>query len=198
MLRTSNFSSWRFSLVWVIVQGLALLCQMRTTSNNMCHFVMCWNTLHLLLSLRIMTLTCACLHHLLLWMDVLIILNHLNMPVHSYTHHQGDVLSPYWALKHLWISTLAIPAQHKGQCCEGQGKDMALQRTQRGHTFGKRRQVQPECNNGIRDRGAVWQLHFSKNTATGNGIRGRSRKWATSGKKEGIIWDPWMNEWMTV
>jgi hypothetical protein len=46
----------------------------------------------------------------------------------------------------------------------------------RGLMFGKERQVQLECNNGIRDRGAVWQLRLRKDTTTGNGIRGQSRR----------------------
>jgi hypothetical protein len=41
----------------------------------------------------------------------------------------------------------------KGRGRQGQGKDSVVQGTWKGQTFGRRRQAQLECNNGIRDRG---------------------------------------------
>jgi hypothetical protein len=57
---------------------------------------------------------------------------------------------------------------------KGHGQDNVVEGTQKGRTFGRRHRVQPECNNGIRDQGAIRQLHLRKGTTTGNGIRGRS------------------------
>jgi hypothetical protein len=45
----------------------------------------------------------------------------------------------------------AIPAQHKGHCHQGHGRDNAVPRTQEGWTFRKRHWVKPEGSNGIRD-----------------------------------------------
>jgi hypothetical protein len=45
----------------------------------------------------------------------------------------------------------AISAWHKEHCCQGQGKDKAVPRTQKGQTFRKRRRAKPEGINGIRD-----------------------------------------------
>jgi hypothetical protein len=46
-----------------------------------------------------------------------------------------------------------IPTRRKGHCFQGQGKDKALRRTQKGHTFGKRSRAKPEGINGIRIKG---------------------------------------------
>jgi hypothetical protein len=43
-------------------------------------------------------------------------------------------------------------AQCKGHGCQGKGKDSVVQGTRKGWTFGKKHWVQPECNNGIRNR----------------------------------------------
>jgi hypothetical protein len=68
-------------------------------------------------------------------------------------------------------------AQHKGHGCQGQRKGKkTVPRTQKGWTFRKRHWAQPEFNNGIRDRGAIRQLHLRKEMTTSNGIRGWSRR----------------------
>jgi hypothetical protein len=48
--------------------------------------------------------------------------------------------------------------------------------TPKARTFGKKRRVPPECNNDIRDRGTIRQLHLRLETTTGNSIRGRSTR----------------------
>jgi hypothetical protein len=45
-----------------------------------------------------------------------------------------------------------------------------------GQKFERKRRKDPECNNGIKDRGARRQLHLRKKRTTSNGIRGRSRR----------------------
>jgi hypothetical protein len=45
-----------------------------------------------------------------------------------------------------------ISARRKGHCFQGQGKDKAVPRTQKGRTFGKRRREKPEGTNRTRDR----------------------------------------------
>jgi hypothetical protein len=65
----------------------------------------------------------------------------------------------------------AIPAWRQGP-----GRDSVAKVTSKGRLFGKRGQAQPECNNGIRDRGAIWQLHLRKERTTGNGIREQSSR----------------------
>jgi hypothetical protein len=51
------------------------------------------------------------------------------------------------------LTCCVVPARHKGQGRQGAGKDHIVQDTQKGRTFGKRRQEKPKCNNGIRIRG---------------------------------------------
>jgi hypothetical protein len=60
----------------------------------------------------------------------------------------------------------AIPAQCKGHCCQGQGKDKVVPRTQKGQTFGKSRRAKLEGINGIRDRDLKKQLHLRKERAS--------------------------------
>jgi hypothetical protein len=84
-----------------------------------------------------------------------------------------------------------IPAPRKEYGHEGHGykgpmverrrrkrrtRGIVVQGTRKGPTFGRRRRAQPECSNGIRDRGARQRLRPRKETTTGNGIRRRSRK----------------------
>jgi hypothetical protein len=54
-------------------------------------------------------------------------------------------------------------------------RENIVQGIRKGRTFGRRRRVQPECNNGIRDRDVKEQLRLRKKR-TDNGIRGRNRK----------------------
>jgi hypothetical protein len=58
----------------------------------------------------------------------------------------------------------------------GQGTILYEYGTRKGRTFGWRRRAQPECNNDIRDQGAIRQLRLRNGTITGNGIRGQSRR----------------------
>jgi hypothetical protein len=50
-------------------------------------------------------------------------------------------------------------------------KDDGVCGTPKGQTFEKRCQVQPECNNGIRDRGLKEQLHLGSKRAFNKTIR---------------------------
>jgi hypothetical protein len=57
------------------------------------------------------------------------------------------------------ITYCASPAWHKGHCCQGQGKDKAVQ-TQKGWMLGKRCQMKLRDIIGIRDRDKasyVWE-----------------------------------------
>jgi hypothetical protein len=49
------------------------------------------------------------------------------------------------------ITHRAIPAWRKRHCCQRQGKDKSVPRTQKGHMFGKRCRAKPEGISGIRD-----------------------------------------------
>jgi hypothetical protein len=55
-----------------------------------------------------------------------------------------------------------IPAQHKGHCYQGQGKEKAVPRTQKRLLFRKRRWAKPEGISGIRDRDLKKELHLRK------------------------------------
>jgi hypothetical protein len=61
----------------------------------------------------------------------------------------------------------AITARRKGHCCQGQGKDKAVPRTQKGRKFGTRRRAKLEGISGIRNQGFEEQLCLRKETAPG-------------------------------
>jgi hypothetical protein len=70
---------------------------------------------------------------------------------------------------------------HKGPTVEQRRRkkrtrDNVASGTSKGRTFGKKRRAQSESSNGIQDRGSRRQLCLRKDRATGNGIRGRSRR----------------------
>jgi hypothetical protein len=56
------------------------------------------------------------------------------------------------------MTRCAFPAQHKGHCCQGRGKDKAVPRTQKGWTFRKRHWTKLE---GI-NKDLKKQLHVRK------------------------------------
>jgi hypothetical protein len=54
-------------------------------------------------------------------------------------------------------------------------KANVVQEIQRGRTFGRRRQQEPECSNGIRSRGTEEQVHLRNGKKTTKSIGGRRR-----------------------
>jgi hypothetical protein len=77
---------------------------------------------------------------------------------------------------HKRMTYCTIPAQHKGHCHQGQGKNKAVPRTQKKWTFGTRRWAKPEGIDGIKNQGLRQQLHLRKERTTSSSIRGRSRR----------------------
>jgi hypothetical protein len=69
----------------------------------------------------------------------------------------------------------ANPTWRKGHCHQGQGKDKAVPRTQKGQTFRKRHRVKQEGINGIRNQGLKEQLHLRKKR-TPNRIFGKTKE----------------------
>jgi hypothetical protein len=61
----------------------------------------------------------------------------------------------------------AICAWHKGHCCQGQGKDKAVSRTQKGWTFKKRHQAKLEGINGTQVQDLKKQLRLRKERTSG-------------------------------
>jgi hypothetical protein len=61
----------------------------------------------------------------------------------------------------------AIPSQRKEHCCQQQGKDKAVPRTQKGWSFRKRRWVELKGINGIRDQHLKKQLCLRKERTSG-------------------------------
>jgi hypothetical protein len=53
---------------------------------------------------------------------------------------------------------------------------IVIHEIQRGRTFGRRRQQEPECSNGIRSRGVEEQVHLRKGRKTSKSIGGRRRR----------------------
>jgi hypothetical protein len=90
-------------------------------------------------------------------------------------------------------------ARHKGHSRKGPmveqtqqknwSRDHVARRTSKGQMLGKRRQKQPECNNGIRDQGAIQQLHLSEEEDDNRQRHQRMKQetGAMSGKHEDII-----------
>jgi hypothetical protein len=64
-----------------------------------------------------------------------------------------------------------ITPQRKGHCCQGQGKNKVVPRSQKGWTIGKRRRAQPESISGIRIQGLKKQLRLGKEKTSGRIIR---------------------------
>jgi hypothetical protein len=58
------------------------------------------------------------------------------------------------------VDCRAIHVLHKRHGRQTPGRDNVVWRASKGWTFVKRRQMQPECNNGIRDQGLKGQLHL--------------------------------------
>jgi hypothetical protein len=54
-------------------------------------------------------------------------------------------------------------------------QDNVASRTPRGQTFGRKRQPEPECSNGIRGQGAEEQQHLRKGRKTAKSIGGRRK-----------------------
>jgi hypothetical protein len=65
----------------------------------------------------------------------------------------------------------AIPARLKGHCYQGQAKDKAVRRTQKGRTFGKRLRAKLEGSTGIRGRDLKEQLHLGSERTSGRIFR---------------------------
>jgi hypothetical protein len=64
-----------------------------------------------------------------------------------------------------------IPTRRKGHCCQGQGKDKAVPRTQIGWTFEKRRQTKPEGISETSERDLKKQLPLRKERTSGRIFR---------------------------
>jgi hypothetical protein len=56
------------------------------------------------------------------------------------------------------LRVIYIPRKEHGR--QGLGRDNVATRTSKGRTSGKRRQAQPECYNGIRNRGLIERLRL--------------------------------------
>jgi hypothetical protein len=52
-----------------------------------------------------------------------------------------------------------------------------VQEIQRGRTFGRRRQQEPKCSNGIRSRGVEEQIHLRREKKTAKSIGGPRRRY---------------------
>jgi hypothetical protein len=65
----------------------------------------------------------------------------------------------------------AIPAPHKGQGCQGPGKDKAVPRTQKGQTFRMRHWTKLKGINGIRNQDLKEQLCLRKERTAGKIFR---------------------------
>jgi hypothetical protein len=57
-----------------------------------------------------------------------------------------------WAAAQGQLTHCVIPAQRNRHCCQEEGKDKAMPRTQKGWKFGKRCRAEPKGSNGIREQ----------------------------------------------
>jgi hypothetical protein len=80
---------------------------------------------------------------------------------------QGNGGSQKFATTSRGMTRHAIPALCKGCCCQGQGKDRAVPRTQKTWTFGKTCWVKPEGISGRRNQGLKEQLCLRKERTSG-------------------------------